>query len=205
MKMFDSVVIAYDQWSMDVGLAVRSALELFRLHVYPHFCVQKKNVVEFLAGNVPDSEYVVLCSHGLGTEGAQDMPEEPPDKMKMGFHVVDQIDGEWKKIEFALTPANIPEYVKLGGRTVIALGCGNGREPLARSFLKAGCKAYIGAIEPVDQDSSALFAVAFFYHLLSQDRDSSLSCSEQEAVARAVAIDGEFRKGTKLFRYYSQE
>ena len=205
MEMFDSVVIAYDQGSMDVGLAVRSALELFRLHVYPHFCVQKKNVVEFLAGNIPHSEYVVLCSHGLGAEGTQDTPEEPPDKMKMGFLVVDQIDGKWQNTEFALTPANIPEYVKLGGRTVIALGCGNGREPLARAFLKSGCRAYAGAIRPVDQDSTALFAIAFFYHLLSHDRDPSLSCSEERAAERAAAIDTESREGTKLFRYYSQK
>jgi len=200
MKMFDSVVIAYDQWSMDIGLAVRASLELFRLNVYPHFCVQKKNVVDFLAGKIPDSEYVVLCSHGLGTT---DAPEEQPDEMKMGFHVVDEIDGKWDKIEFALTPANIIEYVKLKGRTVIALGCGNGREPLARAFLAAGCRAYVGAIGPVDQDSIALFAIAFFYHLLSQGRDSSLSCSEQEAAERAAVIDTEFKEGTHLFRYYS--
>lgn len=202
MEMFDSVVIAYDQGSMDIALAVRFALELFRLNVYPHFCVQKKNVVEFLAGNIPDSEYVVLCSHGL--ECTHDMPEEPQDKMKMGFHVVDQIDGKWQKIEFALTPANIPEYVKLDGRTVIALGCGNGREPLARAFLKAGCRAYAGAILPVDQDSTALFAIAFFYHLLSQERDPSLSCSEERAAERAAAFDTESKEGTGLFRYYLQ-
>lgn len=201
MKMFDSVVIAYDQWSMDIGLAVRASLELFRLNVYPHFCVQKKNVVDFLAGKIPDSEYVVLCSHALGSS---DVSDERPDKMKMGFHVVDHVHGKWDKIEFALTPGNIPEYVKLERRVVIALGCGNGREPLARAFLTAGCRAYAGAVGPVDQDSAALFAIAFFYHLLSQGRDSSLSCSEQEAAKRATAIDTEFKEGTHLFRYYSR-
>ncbi len=102
------------------------------------------------------------------------MPEEKPENMKMGLHVVDQIDGKWDGIEFALTPANIPQYVKLKDRTVIALGCGNGREPLAKAFLKAGCRAYAGAIKPVDQDSTALFAIAFFYHLLTHDRDHNI-------------------------------
>lgn len=200
MKMFDSVVLAYDQWSMDIGLAVRASLELFRLNVYAHFCVQKRNVVDFLAGSIPDSQYVVLCSHGLGSS---DVPEEHPDQMRLGFHVVDEVDGKWEKVEFALTPANIPEYVKLTGRTVIALGCGNGREPIAEAFLAAGCRAYAGAITPVDQDSTALFAIAFFYHLLSQDRDPSQSCSEKEAAQRAAAVDVDFKEGTHLFRYYS--
>ena len=60
---------------------------------------------------------------------------------------------------------------------MIALGCGNRREPLAKAFLADGCRAYVGAIGPVDQDSAALFAIAFFCHLLSQDHDYSISCS----------------------------
>lgn len=202
MKMFDSVAIAWDQWSMDVGLAVRGALELFRLHVHPYFCVQKRNVVDFVGGKIPDCEYVVLCSHGLGSA---DTPVESPDEMRMGFHVVDQVDGEWQKIEFALTPANIGEYVRLEGRTVVALGCGNGREPLAQAFLDAGCRAYAGAIRPVDQDSTAMFGIAFFYHLLSAGRDRRLSCSEREAAERAAGFDSDSKEGTHLFRYYSRE
>lgn len=205
--MFDPVVIAYDTASMDVGLAVRAALELFRLHVYAHFLVQKRNAVDFFAGKIPDSEYVVLCSHGSSAEGATaNMPEEPPEKMGMGFvRLVDQINGKWEETEFALSPSNIRQYVKLAGRTVVALGCGNGREPLAREFLKAGCRAYIGAISPPDQDATALFAIGFFYHLLSQDRPGSLCCNEAEAVRRAAEIDKVCKEGTHIFRYYSQQ
>ena len=202
MEMFDSVALAYDQWSMDIGLAVRGALELFRLHVYSHFCVQKRNVVDFLAGKAHASQYVVLCSHGLGSA---DTPDESPREMKMGFHVVDQVDGKWQEVEFALTPATIAEHVKLEGRTVIALGCGNGRESLATAFLDAGCSAYVGAIRPVDQDATALFAIAFFYHLLASERDPSVQCSEEEAVKRAMTIDPHFKEGTGVFRYYSQQ
>ena len=205
MNMFDPVVLAYDQWTMDIAHAVRAALELFRLHVYAHFCVQKRNVEDFLAGKIPESEYVVLCSHGLSTGVSAGKPEEPPDEMKMGFHVVDDTGGKWHSTEFVLTPQNIREYVKLEGRVVIALGCGNGREPLARAFLDAGCRAYAGAVRPVDQDATALFAIAFFYHLLSHNRDPSLSCTEREAARRAAAVDTESSEGTHLFRYHCRE
>ena len=200
VKMFEPVVLAYDQWTMDVGLALRAALELFRLNVYAHFCVQKRNVVDFLGGNIPSSKYVVLCSSGIGNE----MADEAPDRMKMGFNVVDQVDGKWQTVKFELTPANIAEYVKLKGRTVLALGCGNGREPLAKAFLDAGCSAYVGAIRPVDQDATALFAIAFFYHLLAGDRTPFLPRTEEEAVKRALTIDSDCKEGTGVFRYYSR-
>ena len=200
MKKFDPVVIACDNGSWTLGLAIRSALELFCLRAYFHFCVQKRNVFDFLGGDMPESEYVVLCSHGLGSEG-----DEPPEKMKMGFNVVDKIEGEWKAVEVALTPRNITELVNLPGRKVLALGCANGREPLAKAFLESGCKAYMGAVEPVDQDSATLFAINFFYHLLSSERDPTLKCTEQEAVERARSIDVDFREGTHLFRYYERE
>jgi len=200
MKMFESVVMAYDQYTMDVAMAVRAPLELFRLNVYAHFCVQKRNIVDFLAGGVPESEYVVLCSHGLGSAGCEDA-----DRMKVGFRVVDQVDGKWEETEFALTPRNIRQYVKLTGRTVIALGCGNGREPLAKAFLDAGCRAYAGAVRPVVEDSTAMFAIAFFYHLLSSDRDSSMSCTERRAAELAVGFDPESKEGTHSFRYYAAE
>lgn len=200
MKMFDSVVIACDQGSLDLAQALRASLELFRLHAYLHFCVQKRNVVDLLAGNIPDSHYIVLCNHGLG---ATDMPDENPDAMRMGFHVVDEADN-YKSIDFALTPANIASFVRLPGRTVLALGCGSGREPLAQAFLESGCQAYIGALAPIDQDSTTLFAITFFYHLLCAEREAHLQCSGEEAVRRASALDTYSKDGTHLFRYYSK-
>ena len=201
MKMFDTVNIACDQGALDVGMAVRAALELFRLRAHLHFCVQKRNVLDFLAGHIPESEYVVLCCHGLGSANDE---KEIPREMKMGFNVVHQIGREWQKFEFALTPLNIPKLIKLPGRKVIALGCGCGREPLARAFLRSGCKAYIGATRPVDQDSTALFAIAFFYHLLRPECDPAIRCSDKEAFERAAAVDALSREGTHVFRYYDR-
>lgn len=195
MRMFDPVLIACDQGTLDIATAIRSALELFRLRVYLHFCVQKRNVLDVLAGRIPDSEYVVLCCGG----------GHAPDGAKMAFSVVDQVDGEWKEAEVALTPANIPELVSLRGRTVVALGCAVGVEAIAQAFLDSGCRAYVGPVRAVDQDSTALFAIAFFYHLLSPERDPKLTCAEEEAVRRARAVDRESAEGTQVFRYYARQ
>ncbi len=195
MRMFDPVVIACDQATLDVAMAVRSALELFRLRVHLHLCVQRRNVLDLLAGRIPDSEYVVLC---WGGQHAPHGPEIRPS-------VVDQVDGKWQQAEVALSSASVPQLVHLPGRTVLALGCSTGAEPIAQAFLRSGCRAYVGPTAAVDQDATALFAISFFYHLLSPDRDSDLACTEEEAVRRARAIDRECRAGTHVFRYYGSE
>jgi hypothetical protein len=200
MKMFEAVVLACDQSSLDVALAIRGALELFRLPVYMHFCVQKRNVLDVLAGHIPESRYVVLCCHGT-----DDPPSAPgPSQVSMGFHVVDDATGMWETTWFNLTPANVSAFVRLPGRTVVALGCGTGREPLARAFLRTGCRAYVGAEKPVDQDACALFAISFFYHLLGEDRPGARACSEQEAAQLAAQADPNCPEGTSVFRYYAE-
>jgi len=204
MNMFDSVVIACEQTTLDIAMAIRSSLELFRLNAYLHFCVQRKNVIDFLAGKIPDAEYVVLCCRGNHAgESGWIAPGE--DQLGMNFGVADQVNGEWKPAPLFLRPDNIAEYVRLPGRTVISNGCNTGHEPLAKAFLAAGCKGYIGAVGSVDQDSTALFTIAFFYHLLCHERDSSLRCSDEQAAERAASLDRESKEGTKVFRYYGTE
>lgn len=196
-------MIACDPPSLDVTMAVRSSLELFRLRVHLYFCVQKRNVLDLLAGNVADAQYVVLCCGGFGLEQS-----EVADATQMGIEfarLVDFVDGRWQEVTVRLTPADIRALVKLPGRTVISMGCMSGREPIAKAFLDTGCKAYIAPVRPVDQDSDALFVIGFFYHLLSQERDPSMACTEEEAVRRAASIDMDFKEGTHVFRYYGME
>jgi hypothetical protein len=66
MKMFDSVVIACDQTTLELASAIRGVLEGFRLRVHLYFCVQEQNILDVLAGRIPDSEYVILCATGGG-------------------------------------------------------------------------------------------------------------------------------------------
>lgn len=205
MKMFDSVAIACEQDTLDIAMAIRSSLELFRLRVHLHLCVQRRNVVDFLSGDIPDTEYVILCcgGHHAGEGG----PVVPGDG-QVGINfigVVELVDGKWRSGTFSLTPENIGEYVRLPGRTVICNGCNTGHEALSKDFLDAGCRAYVAPIRSVDQDATALFTIAFFYHLLCNERDPSLQCSDEQAVQRASALDAGFRDGTASFRYYGRD
>jgi hypothetical protein len=202
MKMFEPIVIVCDESSWDVAFAIRSSLELFRLHVYLHYGPQIRNFTDALAGGVPKSEYLVLCSHGLGEDDGE---TENAREMKMGFLGVDRIDGEWQGSEFVLTPSNIRDRVSLPGRSILALGCGNGREPLARAFLDAGCRSYMGAVRDTDQDSTALFAITFFYYLMRENCDLPHRFSERESFEQAKNFDPTTANGTGLFRYYSKE
>lgn len=195
MRMFEPVVIGCDQGRLDVALAIRSALELFHLRVHLYDCRQKLNVADFLRGNIPESKYVVLCCGGWWG----DM------QMKSTFQVVDQLDGRWVSTEFSLTPADISKYVSLQGRTVISLGCNTGKKELADAFLDAGCSAYIGPDGALDQDSAAMFVVAFFYHLLRSDREPALACTDRQAVELAAALDAYSKEGTHVFRYHGSE
>ena len=180
---------------MDVAQAIRSALELFHLRVHLYDCRQKRNVIDLLKGGIPESEYVVLCCGGWWG----DM------EMKSTFGVVDLIDGRWESVEFSMTPATIPEYVNLPGRKVISLGCNTGRKEIAQAFLDSGCRAYIGPDGALDQDSAVLFVIAFFYHLLREDREPALRCTDREAAERAAALDDYSKEGAHVFRYYGPE
>lgn len=202
MKMFEPVVIACDTSYIDGAIAIRSALEWFHLRVHLYHLTQKKNAEDFFSGNIVSSDYVVLLTGGLGRTNRND---ESIDEMAMGFHrLVDQIDGKWDEVDFALTPANIPNIVNLKGRTVISLGCGAGRRPFADAFLKSGCKAYIAADGEVNNDAYFLFPVAFFYHLLSPEHPAAGECSDREAVERAASMDKLCKEGTHVFRYYTK-
>ena len=202
MEMFDSVVIGCYPSTQDIGMAVRGALELFRLNAYMHYCVQKRNVVDFLAGGVPESDYVVLCCGGANDTRL----DAPMSEMKIVFlNLVEQVEGKWGPTELVLTPETIGEYVMLEGRTVITLGCGTGREPIARAFLDAGCKGYIGPVDAIDQDATALFTIGFFYHLLQHTRPGMERISDEEAVKQAGGIDRVCREGTGGFAIMAGE
>jgi hypothetical protein len=196
MRMFEPVVIACDSTSLDVALAIRGALELFRLPVYMHFCVQKRNVLDVLAGRIPDSEYVVLALHSCVAYSSQ------IDEPSMST-VVEEVDGRWQPWRLDLTPQTIREVVQLEGRKVVNVVCDSGSPEVAQAFLDAGCAAYIGADGGVDQDACALFTIGFFYHLLSAERHESLLTTDEEAVALAAAADTRWKGGTQVFRYYA--
>lgn len=205
MKLYKSVVICCDKSPklFQDATAIRAALEAFGLRVHLYDLAQKRSALEFLAGAMPECEYVVLFCHG-GRDadgGAQ-----------LALKVVDQVDGDydnprgWERVTLDLTPTNIPEYVKGMGRTLVCVACGAGQEPFAQAFLKAGYKGYIAPQgNYINANAAMVFVIAFFYHLLTESRieDEPTSHTDQEAVALASALDADYPRGTRIFHYYS--
>ena len=189
MEMFDSVVVAYGPSTFDLAMPIRAMLELFRLRVPTYHCCQKQNLLDVLAGKVPASDYVVLVfggGHGddLDRGGCISCPA-----------LVEPVAGEWRSTDVKLFPEDIRRTVNLGGRTVLCVGCHAGWEPLARAFIDSGCRAYIAPTESIDQNSTTMFACAFFHYLMAEPPDQLTDC---EAVARARRIDSQ----TASYRYY---
>lgn len=202
MNYFDPVVIGCYTDGLDCALAVRAALESFRLRVHLYHLVQKRNVLDFLQGDIPPSDYVVMVTGGIFADGGY-RHDEPPDRMAMGFlRVVEEADGKWDTADFALTPPDVPKLVKLPGRTVISTACGSGREPFGKAFLDAGCRAYIGPDGEVNEDALVAFPIMFFYHLLSSTRPKGGECDDKTAAERAGQVDTISSEGTHVFRYY---
>jgi len=200
MKLFEHVAVAAS--SEDPGaLVLRSELEQLGLRVHHYRFYQKRNVEDFFASKGVPSEcrYTVLYAHGYG-------PEDDP---KFRFEVVDQEQGNpytvegWQPYDFDLTKDNVPELVTASRGTLVASGCGAGREPLAKAFLEAGYEGYVGATENyVDGDSALLFVIGFLYHLLAEERDyAPRTFTDKEA----AAIDEDFELGTRAYRYWSRK
>ena len=204
MKLYKSVVICCDKSPklFQDATAIRAALEALGLRVHLYDLAQKRGALEFLAGAMPECDYVVLFCHG-----GRDSDGRP----QLTLNVVDQVDGDydnprgWERVTLGLTPANIPEYVKGMGRTLVCVACGAGQEPFAQAFLKAG---YTGYIAPqgnyINANAAMVFVVAFFYHLLTESRieDEPTRYTDQEAVALAAALDADYPRGTRVFHYY---
>lgn len=202
MRMFDRVAIACDHTFTEDATALRSVLEAFRLKVDYHRFVQSRQVSEFFAAQ-RDAVYTVLYCHGHGFT-AEDM--------RITFEVVAQENNDttaptgWSNKSFDLKPTNIPDITSDAKGTLLSLACGSGRPDFARAFLSAGYEAYIGPTEEYWDSTAALtFAVGFFYHLLSNDRDyDGRNYTTRQSAERAASIDPDFEMGMRMMRYYDK-
>lgn len=119
---------------------LRGVLEAFSIRVHLYHFVHYRNVVEFLKGQIPECDYVILCCHGVGAT---------EEDMRFNLQVIRQSDDQderkdgWQQVTFNLTPKNVSEYVQNPKGTLICTACGSGREAWANAFLAAGYKAYI--------------------------------------------------------------
>jgi hypothetical protein len=202
MKLFDRVAVVCDETFVEHASATRAFLEAMRLRVDFYRLVQRRNVLDFFGRDAARYDYTVLWSHGLG-DG---------DGMAVRLQVVDQAEGDlrattgWSGVQCDLTVETIPEIVTgVSGGTLVALGCGAGRPPLAQAFLAAGYDGYIGSTPKYyDADAALLFTTSFFYYLLAEDRDfEDRTHTVAQAVHLAAAADPGFRCGPGVMRYYT--
>jgi len=191
MEMFEPVVVAYGGPDVfNLAMPIRAMLELYHLYVHMYYCCQKRNVLDVLAGKIPDADYVVLVGGGW---------KDPREGSYLVFHdLVEEVDGEWRGLDLKLHPDDIRKTVKLQGRTVVSVGCKTGSEALAEAFLDSGCRAYIGPTEEIDEDCTTMFVCAFFHYLTVEGRDR---LGEREAVERARPMDSQ----TASYRYYTRD
>jgi len=202
VKIFTKIAIVCDHTLVEHALALRGVLESFRLHVDFYRFVQAQQVTEFFATPPKDYAVVVIVCHGSGDDSAP----------HLRFEVVDQENGDyqsptgWNSVLLEWTPDLIRQHVGQGFRTILCLACGGGRVPLAEAFLDAGCDAYVGAVSPyIDMSSADLFTLSFFYWLLAEDRDYySPTYSTTEVVDRAKQFDATWEFGTQSFHLYTR-
>lgn len=183
---------------------LRSVLECFAIRVHLYQFVHYRNVVEFLKGEIPECDYVILFCHGGG---------ETREDKQLNLRVIRQADDQderkdgWQNFTLHLTPEDIPEYVENPKGTLICTACGSGDQAWANSFLDVGYKAYIApAGNYVDGNSGILFVTSFFYHLMMPTRDyTNHVFTPQQAVEAASRADAHYKYGTRLFQYFERK
>lgn len=204
MKFLDHVAIGARSQAA-TPLILQSVLQQFGIRTHLYRFYQTEHVVGFFARKgVPDEvRFTILCAHAGG----------PADNPAIHYDLVEQKDGDvtspygWEDYDLEISKNTIPELVTDARGTLVAMGCGAGREPLARAFLEAGYEGYVGATEEyIDGDSAFVFTVNLFYHLMAEERDFAPKAhTVAEAVELAALTDPDFAEGTRPYRYWSRE
>lgn len=204
MKFLDHVAIGARSEAV-TPLVLQSVLQQLgvRAHLYRFY--QTEHVRDFFARKgVPDEvRFTILCAHA----GGQD------DDPAIHYDLSEQRDGDvtspygWEGYDLKISKDTVPDLVTNAQGTLIAMGCGAGREPLAKAFLEAGYEGYVGATEEyIDGDSAFVFTINLFYHLMAEERDFHWkNYTVAEVVERAALTEPDFDVGTRPYRYWGRE
>jgi hypothetical protein len=189
------VGIVCDHTLIEEARAIRAALEAFRLRVELHRLVQRWQAQDFFAHRAKDYEHLVLCGHGNEQRIKLEVIEPKKDNPELG-----------EMVGYLLKPATIPDQL-LGFRgTLVSTACCSGQEPFGAAFLKAGCRAYLGATNYVDLTSATLYVIAFFYFLqYEQCLPSPEKYTIVEAAEAARLVDRRAKLGTMLLKLYEHK
>ncbi len=162
--------------------ALAPALEAFGCRPLVYRVGRGNDLVGILSGEDlwKDADHLILDCHGQ--DGRIAMPYVHPSVVEPG-----EPTGDWG-------PERVREHAKLPPLLVMSTGCSTGSPELARAFLDAGCRAYIG---PDDYPNGAvgLFCEIHFYYQLLYG-----GLGEREALARATAQGGD----AAMYRWYER-
>lgn len=166
-----------DDWQT---FALRSVLEYYGITVRLHPIATAAHLVALLDGSTSLSQHIVLMCHGC--DNGICLPELAPEI---------EAAQPYQKV---LTPENLQQFLRLPDKVVLNTGCTTGDAPIARAFLGAGCRSYIGPAGYPDGDAALFYVLHFFYELHSRGR----SLSEAHNLARSHNDE------TGLFTLYQQ-
>ena len=200
MKMFNTVVIAYDN-SPDcarAALALRGFLEQgFNLRVHLVHLLWKRHVIEFLAGERPAAQITLLIAHGHSDQSGGP---------HIHFHVMHQQDDDyestqgWDELDFSVSADSLERLVKNGSGIFLASCCEVGQDArVADAFFGAGYEYFITTDISPNWNGFLFFTVGLFYYLLAEDLEQSCKISVPEAVKMASQVDTAWESGTKAY------
>jgi len=160
--------------------AIRSALECFGARVFTYWAGRPYDFIFVLTGEdlYPDTDMIFLSFHG--DEGKFVMPELAEEVYEAGEPVGD------------FGPDEIKRFARLKEKIVIANGCTLGEPGMAKAFMDAGCKAYIGPDDYPDGNAALMFAIRLFYEMIQNRK------SVKEAFDLAQSTDKEM----SMYRFY---
>lgn len=164
------------------AMAIRSNLEYFGFTVVVSSVGRPNDMIKILQGDSLTnlSNYLIFCFHGR--DGKFLMP-----KLAKELYHPAEPQGDFAQ-------KNITQYAKLSQQHIVVTGCTLGQAKMARSFLDAHARTFIGSRNYPEGNAVVLFVSALFYHLSKGE-------SYEHAYAKAKAIDQE----TELFEKYNGE
>lgn len=160
--------------------AVRAALELFGVRVFMYGIGRPSDLIDILSGEdlYPDTDILILSFHG--DEGKLVMPE-----LEESVYEPGEPRGDFG-------PDEISRFAKLDGKIVFANGCSLGNPELARAFLGAGCRIYIGPDDDPYGNDALMFILHSFYEMIHHGKDA------KAAYESAIRISDEL----SMYRFY---
>jgi len=163
--------------------AIRAALEWFNIRVVTHWIGRGNDLAAVLSGRdlLPDADHLLISCHGLGGEIV--MPEPAS-----GVCLPDEPAGNWG-------PETVRKYASLPSILVIGNGCGLGTPRMAKAFIEAGARAYIGPDGEPEASSSLFYVVYYYYELITT------GCSERQAARHAATRDSQ----TAMYRWFDAD